>query len=251
MINVVCPKCSSHDVIKNGHIASGKQNHRCLMCGQSFVENPEWRPISEEMREQIKRSLVERASLRGICRIFKVSMTWLLGFVATIYGELPDHLNIWLPQTLSSENSRLQIFCEADEVWSFVRTKENPYWIWLVMDVQTRQIVACHVGGRKKVDAQALWNAIPDVYRSNGYFYTDFLKSYEAIFAEEQHSPVGKETGLTNHIERFNCTLRQRLSRLVRDNLAFSKKILNHIGAIKHFICEYNAEIISRRFSVI
>jgi insertion element IS1 protein InsB len=43
-----------------------------------------------------------------------------------------------------------------------------------------------------------------------------------------------------NHIERFNNTLRQRVSRLVREGLSFSKKLANHIGAIKLFICHYN-----------
>ncbi len=47
----------------------------------------------------------------------------------------------------------------------------------------------------------------------------------------------------TNHIERFNLTLRQRVSRLVRKNLAFSKIQENHEGAIKYFICHYNFEI--------
>jgi len=37
----------------------------------------------------------------------------------------------------------------------------------------------------------------------------------------------------TNHLERFNNTLRQRVSRLARDVLSFSKKLANHIGAIK------------------
>jgi hypothetical protein len=35
-------------------------------------------------------------------------------------------------------------------------------------------------------------------------------------------------------------TLRQRVSRLVRDALSFSKKLAHHIGAIKLFICHYN-----------
>jgi hypothetical protein len=36
----------------------------------------------------------------------------------------------------------------------------------------------------------------------------------------------------------FNCTLRQRISRLVRATMAFSKtQLANHIGAIKYFIC--------------
>jgi insertion element IS1 protein InsB len=44
----------------------------------------------------------------------------------------------------------------------------------------------------------------------------------------------------TNHFERFNNTLRQRVSRLVREALSFSKKLAHHMGAIKLFICHYN-----------
>ena len=51
-----------------------------------------------------------------------------------------------------------------------------------------------------------------------------------------------KKARKTNHIERFNHTLRQRVSRLVRETLSFSKKLANHIGAIKYFICHYNLE---------
>ncbi|TAF96279.1 MAG: IS1 family transposase, partial [Cytophagia bacterium] len=45
------------------------------------------------------------------------------------------------------------------------------------------------------------------------------------------------------HIERFNCTLRQRVSRLVRLALSFSKDLDNHIGVIAYFICDYNLQI--------
>ncbi|AWM34627.1 hypothetical protein [Hymenobacter nivis] len=41
-------------------------------------------------------------------------------------------------------------------------------------------------------------------------------------FKEEQHFGVGKGSGLTAFIERFNCTLRQRATRLVRKPLSFS-----------------------------
>ncbi|MDG3493711.1 MULTISPECIES: IS1 family transposase, partial [Pseudanabaena] len=44
-------------------------------------------------------------------------------------------------------------------------------------------------------------------------------------------------------IERFNCTLRQRVSRLVRKTLSFSKKLENHIGAIWNFIHHYNTSL--------
>ncbi|MCE2978086.1 MAG: IS1 family transposase, partial [Pseudanabaena sp.] len=48
----------------------------------------------------------------------------------------------------------------------------------------------------------------------------------------------------TNYIERFNCTMRQRVSRLVRKTLSFSKKLENHIGAIWFFIHHYNSSLL-------
>ncbi len=41
-------------------------------------------------------------------------------------------------------------------------------------------------------------------------------------------------------MERFNNTLRQRVSRLVRETLSFSKKLENHTGAIKYYLCYHN-----------
>ena len=55
-----------------------------------------------------------------------------------------------------------------------------------------------------------------------------------------QHRAISKLARKSHHIERFNNTLRQRVSRLVRDALSFSKKLAHHIGAIKLFICHYN-----------
>ncbi|NEP85266.1 MAG: IS1 family transposase, partial [Okeania sp. SIO3B3] len=43
--------------------------------------------------------------------------------------------------------------------------------------------------------------------------------------------------------ERFNCTMRQRVSGLVRKALSFSKKIENHIGAIWNFVHHYNSSL--------
>jgi len=54
---------------------------------------------------------------------------------------------------------------------------------------------------------------------------------------------LGKESGKTNHIERFNCTMRQRISCLVQKAPSFSKKLENHIGAIWYFIHHYNQSL--------
>ena len=131
---------------------------------------------------------------------------------------------------------------EADEMWSFVGNKKNKQWIWLVMNTENRQIVAFHVGGRGQEDAQLLFEKIPVLLQTNAVFFTDFWKSYNFLDADK-HQAAGKEKGYTNHIERFNNTVRQRCSRLVRKTLSFSKKLENHIGAVKYFICHYNKHL--------
>ena len=78
------------------------------------------------------------------------------------------------------------------------------------------------------------------MYRTQAMFYTDQYEAYKGVVPAEQHQAITKKARTTNYIERFNNTLRQRVSRLVRDTLAFSKKLANHIGTIKYFICHYN-----------
>lgn len=123
---------------------------------------------------------------------------------------------------------------------SFVGRKKNKQWIWLALDVETREIVGVHVGARNQKGADGLWKSLPALYRQCAMCYTDFWSAYEEIFPEFRHRSVGNKSGKTNLIERFNRTLRQRISRLVRKTLSFSKKLENHIGAIWYFIHHYN-----------
>jgi len=170
-----------------------------------------------------------------------VSLRWLLAFMVDLYDQLPDDLNL----QVKAEAEELMIYTlesEVDEMLSFVSKKANKQWVWIAMDVSSRQIIAFHVGDRSRVSAQALWKLIPECYRTHARFYTDGWQAYVGVIPAKQHRVVKKQRRITNHIERFNCTLRQRVSRLVRQSLSFSKKLANHIGAIKYFICHYNLE---------
>jgi IS1 family transposase len=89
--------------------------------------------------------------------------------------------------------------------------------------VETREIIGVYVGERSEQGAQQLWNSLPSVYRQCAVAYTDFWNAYGCVFPSKRHKVVGKKTGKTSHIERFNCTIRQRVSRLVRKTLSFSK----------------------------
>ena len=64
-------------------------------------------------------------------------------------------------------------------------------------------------------------------------------------FDAATHRAVGKETGETAHVERWNNTLRQRLARFVRKTLAFSKSDHFHNAALKLFIHDYNLQCLS------
>lgn len=143
---------------------------------------------------------------------------------------------------MAEKKGRLTIQC--DEMWSFVSNKGNKQWVWLALDIKTGEIVGVYVGERSCKGAQGLWQSLPGVYRQCAMCYTDFWSAYQQLIPSQRHRAVNKKTGKTNLIERFNCTLRQRVSRLVRQTLSFSKKLENHIGAIWYFIHYYNTSLL-------
>jgi len=84
---------------------------------------------------------------------------------------------------------------------------------------KTHEIVDMAIGSRTKATAKKRWAAPPGVYRG----------------------------GQPNHIERFNNTLCQRCSRIVRKTLSFSKKLANHVDALWYVIHDYNAQQRAKR----
>jgi insertion element IS1 protein InsB len=192
-----------------------------------------------QQRALVERVLCEKISLRGICRALRVSIRWLMDFMVACFAAVPEHLHV-RPVASSGEVLLGCLEVEADELWSFVQKKANMQWLWIAMDKQTRQILAFHVGDRSQDSAKHLWAKIPAMYRECAIFYTDQYAAYTGVIPAAQHKAINKHARKTNHIERFNNTLRQRVSRLVRSTLAFSKKVENHIGAIQYFICHYN-----------
>jgi insertion element IS1 protein InsB len=161
------------------------------------------------------------------------------GFLVQCFEALPEHLHVQ-PVTGHGNVMIRRLEVEADEMSSFVHKKARKQWIWIAMDATTRQVIAFHVGDRSRKSAKRLWAKIPLAYRQHATFHTDQYVVYEGVIPAAQHRAINKLARKTNHIERFNNTLRQRVSRLVREALSCSKKLANHIGAIKLFICHYN-----------
>lgn len=126
-------------------------------------------------------------------------------------------------------------------MWSFVGHRRlGVIWLWLALCRRTRQIVAYALGPRSDATARLLWSRIPATYRQ-GNLYTDHLESYHNVFPPKQHHATCHR-GPTNHVERFNNTLRQRLGRLARKTLSFSKCPDMHETVIRLFLHRYNLD---------
>ena len=170
--------------------------------------------------------------MRGIARLFCISRVKLAVWIREHVQEMPDLQDTLLPFQPSD-------VLELDEMWSFVLKKINKRWLWTVMCRRTRQILVFVIGDRSEKTCRRLWKRIPLAYRSC-IAYSDLWKAYQNVIPSEQHIPVGKDTGETNHMERWYCTLRQRQARYVRKTLSFSKSEAFHNMVTKWFIVDYN-----------
>jgi transposase-like protein len=130
---MICPKCGSAHVKKNGHIHNKKQKYQCNTCKYQFVENPQNIIISEEKKKLIDKLLLERIPLAGIARVAGISERALQTYVNKKYAAVPQKIEI-------AEKPKGRITIQCDEAWSFVRNKDNKQWIWLAIDLNSKEI---------------------------------------------------------------------------------------------------------------
>jgi IS1 family transposase/transposase-like protein len=230
-----CTKCKSVELIKNGRTKEGKQKYRCKGCGGYGTVNPGVK-YTAERKAEILRSYHERASLRGVARIFGVARQTVSKWMREEDKTIPD--------TPPLDPSEPEDILELDEMWSFVASKKNVRWVWIALCRRTRQVVSYFIGGRTQKDCEEFWSRIPPSYRHCATF-SDFYQTYQSVFSTSgtKHQSVGKETGQTAHVERWNNTLRQRCSRFVRKTLSFSKSDTSHLIAFRRFIHSYNLSL--------
>jgi len=108
-----CPYCGHLHVVKNGSTHHKKQKYRCKQCRKQFVENRTKKLIDFQVRETVKKLLLERISLAGIARSLNISRTWLQNFVNDFYRQISYQVRVFseIPNDL---------VLEIDELWSYV-----------------------------------------------------------------------------------------------------------------------------------
>lgn len=231
-----CPRCESLDVVKNGRDYKGAQKYHCKSCGRYGTLQAQT-GYATRVREQVKRAVIERLSLRGIERIFGLSRRTVSRWLAQWISQVPAIASNLLP-------AQAEDVLELDELWSFVGRKTEERWLWLALCRRTRQVVAYWLGDRSENSAIGLWCCLPADYRGCASF-SDRWAAYEFVFDRRRHQSVDKQSGQTAHVERWFNTLRQRLARFTRKTLAFSKRDDLHDGLLRLFIHHYNLACIS------
>ncbi len=161
------------------HYNKGGQKFHCLDCAAYGMLEPQSRSYPEFIREFVLRTYRERASMRGIERIFGIARQTLARWILEKAGAMPN-----LADTL--ETVKTDDVLELDELWSFVRTKNDKRWIWVALCRRTRQVVAYFIGDRSEKSCRALWKSIPASYKACCSF-SDFWHAYQKVYSGPQN----------------------------------------------------------------
>ncbi len=87
---VICPDCQSEHVIRFGRTTGGHPRYRCKnpACLRCFSDAPK-RGHTQQFKEQVLRAYQERASMRGIARVFKIGRNTLTKWLGEKGGPCP------------------------------------------------------------------------------------------------------------------------------------------------------------------
>jgi len=176
--------------------------------------------------------------MRGIERTPGVSRRTLSAWLKEQANELPP-----LEETLQPVECKKIPVLDVDGLWSFVFRSKDKVWVWIAMNREIREIVASACGDHAENTCRILWDRVPSSY-NEAIVFSDYWSAYRAVIPSEQQRPVGKETGETAHIERWNNTLRKQLARFVRKTFSSSKFVKIHEIFLKLFIHRHNTELL-------
>ena len=239
-IAVQCPHCHCDQVVKRGKTASGTQRYLCQnkACATgSFLLDYRNRGCLPEVKELIIDMSLNASGIRDTARSLHISTDTVLSELKKKELVLKS-VNTALLNTLNPDEVTVDIErageAEMDELWSYVRCKSNPRWLWHAIDHHTGAVLA-YVFGRRKDEVFLKLKALLDRFGLTHY-YTDKWGAYTRHLDPEQHT-VSKRG--TQKIERKYLTLRTRIKRLVRKTICFSKSTQMHDIVIGLFVNRY------------
>jgi IS1 family transposase/transposase-like protein len=218
-ITIVCPRCSSTNIVKNGKKSyKNKQNYLCKDCSRQFISDYclDYKGCHSSINQRIKNMFVRGLGVRDIAFLEEISFRKILSVLVNC-------------STILSCKQAYYDCLEIDEFWTFVGKKSNKVWLIYAYHRETGEIVAWVFGKRNAKTARKLYKIMKQKGIKWSNLAYDNWRSFKKVFQNEP-SLIGKE--YTQGIEGNNCRLRHRIRRAFRKTCNFSKKEENHI---KHF----------------
>ena len=113
VIIIVCPKCKSEDVSRNGH-NRGAQRYVCKKCRVTFSEKPE--RFSDEVKKQAIEMVLHGVGIRKTARFVKSSPTSVINWLREAYKILKAVKEVAKPTEKPD-------IIEFDEIYTTVKKK--------------------------------------------------------------------------------------------------------------------------------
>lgn len=192
---------------KAGRQKNGAQKLYCKVCKKYQQNSYQYQACKIEVVAMIPKLVCESVSIRGIARILKLSLATVIGKVKLMAASIKKPA---IPLN--------RIAFEPDEIRTYVRNKENQYWIAYALCSESRQVVDFIVGKRSKRSLKVIVDNL--LLSGVSTIKTDKLNIYQTLIPKEKH--ISKAYN-TNHIERNNLTIRTHLKRLSRRTICYSK----------------------------
>lgn len=167
------------------------------------------------------------------------------------------------------------LFIQMDELWSYLKNKNSQLWVFVGFEVDSRFWMNFEVGSRTTHTATRLVdrlkqligkasrtiplkistdklaaykNALQSVFTDIEYVYLQIVKkrinrrlvTVKKFFVKGTAADFTGKSQNTSYIERFNLTLRQRVSYLQRKTLGYCKKKANLTSTLWINLYDYN-----------
>ena len=184
---MTCLRCKHAEAKRFGTYGRKRiQRYRCPSCNSTFSE-PRKRPLGRHYTDpataaRIVNLLLEGMSVRAVSRVTGVHKGTILSLLLTI----GDNCRNLFDKRVRGIRPK---FVQADELWTFVHTKERHMrpgsldewgdsYIWMAIDSDTKMVLSYLVARREAVSAYAFIRDLSNRVTGRFQLTTDGLRSY-------------------------------------------------------------------------
>jgi len=171
---IICPRCSSVSIVKNGKTAQRKQRYLCKDCRRQFIRNYTNLGRIGAVRDLVVPLTINGAGIRDIERVLFLSSNTILKTLRESATRLDEPA---YPRRVRD--------LEMDEFWSFVGAKRRQRWTWYGYDRQRRKVVAFVNERRTDAACRQLLQKLGDCQITR--YHTDNWRSYARFLPTRRH----------------------------------------------------------------